>query len=136
MKTMITNVLIFTAFMLLAGITVFAGNMLVTTPGNDTALPKINFLSVKTSAQKNIVSWKAEQDSPSVYYEVQRSEDSIDFKTIAMVLGPKPTDENQPFFEFGDKIFKRKTKVYYRVKQVNAAGEIYYTGIIKSSPME
>ncbi len=132
MKTMITTVLIISVCFLLASFTVFAGNMLVTTPGADTTLPRINFFSVKKTTRKNIISWKTERDLPTVYYEVERSEDSLHFNTIAMVLGPKPTGAATPYFEFGDKLNNRKTKLYYRIKQVNAAGEIYYTGIIRS----
>lgn len=114
----------------------FAANMLAASTATDAALPKIRFFSVKPSGEKNIIAWEAETDLPTVYYEVQKSEDSLQFNTIAMVLGPKPTNNNRNYFEFGDKSFKQKTKIYYRVKQVNAAGDIYYTGIIKSADQD
>lgn len=131
MKTMITITIFFTT-LILVSLSSFAMKMLMPVTVTDTLLPKIKFFSVKPVSDKNIISWEAENDLPTVYYEVQRSADSIDFSTVAMVLGPKPTNNQHYYFEFGDKPFKQKTKVYYRVKQINAAGEIYYTGIIKS----
>jgi hypothetical protein len=137
MKTMITSIVILSAFLLLFSVAAFAGNMLAApSTGDSGGLPKIKFLSIKTSAGKNIVSWKAEEDLPAVYYEVESSSDSLHFKTIGMVLGPKPATDSQNYFEFWDAIIKRKTKIYYRVKQINAAGEVYYTGIIKSADQE
>lgn len=130
---MITAIVFITTALLLLSFSAFAAKMLLPATATDSSLlPKIKFFAVKPAAKKNIISWQAENDLPTVYYEVERSEDSVHFKTIAMVLGPKPTGNNENYFEFGDKPFKQKIKTYYRIKQINAAGEIYYTGIIKS----
>jgi hypothetical protein len=136
MKTMITAIVTLTVCLLLPGFTAFSRNILATPAAGNTTFPKIKFLSVKSPFQKTIVSRKAGEDLPAVYYGVERSEGSLYFKITGMVLVPKPANAKQFCFENGDKLFKRKTKIYYRVKQVNAAGEVYYTGIIKSADQE
>ncbi|RTL56224.1 MAG: hypothetical protein EKK37_17265 [Sphingobacteriales bacterium] len=132
MKTMMLITIFFTALILFS-LSSFAGRLLMPAAVTDTLLPRIKFFSVKPLSTKNIISWQADNDLTAVYYEVQRSADSTDFSTVAMIPGPKPTSNNQHFyFGYADHYFKQKTKVYYRVKQVNTAGEIYYTGVIKS----
>ncbi|MBI3717816.1 MAG: hypothetical protein HY252_04405 [Sphingobacteriales bacterium] len=118
--------------LLLLSFSSFAFRMLTPATTGDSILPKLKFISVRPAAGKNIIAWEADQDLPTVYYEVQRSADSIDFKTIATVLGPKPTTNQHYYFEFGDNPLKQRKKMYYRIKQINAAGEVYYTGIIRS----
>lgn len=133
MKTMITVITTLCACLLLISFSSFATKMLSPVTVIDSSLlPKIKFLSVKQADDKNIIGWQAEKDLPDVYYEVERSEDSVHFNTVAMILGPKPTTDLQNYFEFKDKPVKQKIKMYYRIRQINAAGEIYYTGIIKS----
>ena len=136
MKTMITATVTLTAILLLLSFSLSASRKLLPSVVLDSSLPKIKFFAVQPSIGKNIIAWEAETDLPTVYYEVQKSEDSLNFKTIAMVLGPKPTNNNHNYFEFGDKPVKQKTRMYYRIKQINAAGNIYYTGIIKSADQD
>ncbi|MGE5108298.1 MAG: hypothetical protein ACM3H8_12180 [Sphingobacteriales bacterium] len=133
---MITVIVTLTAILLLLSFSSFAALMLKPSAVSDSSLPKIKFFAVKPATGKNIIAWEAEADIPTVYYEVQKSEDSLNFKTVAMILGPKPTTSNHNYFEFGDKPIKQRTKTYYRVKQINTAGDIYYTGIIKSADQD
>lgn len=136
MKTMITAIVTLTAILLLLSFSSFAARMLMPSVAADSSLPKIKFFTVKPVTGKNIIAWEAEADLPTVYYEVQKSDDSLNFKTVAMILGPKPTNNNHNYFEFGDKLIKHRIKTYYRIKQINAAGEVYYTGIIKSADQD
>ena len=133
---MITTIVTVAAVLMLLSFSSFAARMLMPSAACDSSLPKIKFFAVKPAAGKNIIAWKVETDLPTVYYEVQKSSDSLSFKTIAMILGPKPTNNNHNYFEFGDKPIKQKTKTYYRIKQLNTAGDIYYTGIIKSADQD
>ena len=136
MKTMITAIVTLTAILLLFSFSSSASQMLLPSVALDSSLPKIKFFAVQPAAGKNIIAWEADTDLPTVYYEVQKSEDSLSFKTIAMILGPKPTNNNHNYFEFGDKSIKQRIRTYYRIKQINAAGDIYYTGIIKSADQD
>ena len=136
MKIMITGIVTLTTILLLLSFSAFASKMLMPSVACDSSLPKIKFFAVRPAAGKNIIAWEVETDLPTVYYEVQKSNDSLSFKTIAMILGPQPTNNNHNYFEFGDKPIKQKTKTYYRIKQLNSAGDIYYTGIIKSADQD
>lgn len=130
MKTMITSIII-TGVILLISTGSFAGRMLMPSVAADSSLPKITFFSVRHDSNKNIIAWEATADLSTVYYEVQKSDDSAHFTTIAMVLGPKPMQNGRNVFEFNDKLFRQKSIAYYRIKQVNTAGVFFYTGIIK-----
>ncbi|HET9056891.1 MAG TPA: hypothetical protein VFN30_08600 [Chitinophagaceae bacterium] len=97
----------------------------------DSFLPKIISFNVKASFKQNIVCWEADKDSSAVYYEIERSEDGLHFKTVGLILGAKPNYNNKFYFEFIDKIPKQKTKLFYRLRLINITGWAYCTNIIK-----
>ena len=77
------------------------------------------------------VKWVTESSAKTNYFEVQRSEDGKNFKTVALVLGPDPK-KSEHEFEYVDKV-KATTaqKVYYRLCHVNTNGVKQPTRIVE-----
>jgi hypothetical protein len=75
------------------------------------------------------ITWITENNLNSNYYELQRSFDNEDFKTIAMILGAKSTIDNKDYYEYADKssVLKNNSVAYYRLKQVYTDGQVTYS---------
>ena len=86
---------------------------------------KIKYSSFKVNTVKNkiMIYWVTEKNSPTNYFEIQRSQDGINFKTIELVLGPDPTLNNCECFAGIDKPLDNKQKYYYRLKHVGFDGK-------------
>jgi hypothetical protein len=87
---------------------------------------KINYTSFTVSAikQKIMIDWSTDNKVATNYFEIQRSLDGINFKTIALVLGPDPRKGNCDCYEGVDKTLKNKRKYFYRLKHVGTDGEV------------
>lgn len=63
--------------------------------------------------------WLAKVEPNGFYYEIERSEDGTNFKTVGVVLGGFE-QEGQYSYKFQEKA--KATKIYYRIKQVKQDG--------------
>ncbi len=91
--------------------------------GNNTE--KINyahFFVSCTDDKKVIVDWDVDTLPEANYFELEKSTDGRNFKTIALILGPNPGRSLPVFYSCYDNK-KRKAKLtYYRVKHVSSSG--------------
>lgn len=92
----------------------------------ETEQAKINFTSFTVIAnQKRImIDWETDNKVPANYFEIERSSDGINFRTIAWVLGPDPKQKNCDCYECFDKPDSKTKKYFYRLKHVSIDGEI------------
>ncbi len=73
--------------------------------------------------------WRTMQEQNASHYNVQRSEDGIRFRTIAIVAA-QGTTSSVSDYHFDDKNATAAT-LYYRLEQVDLDGSINYSSIIK-----
>ena len=83
---------------------------------------KYSSFKVNTVKNKIMIYWVTDKKSPTNYFEIQRSQDGINFKTIELVLGPDPKLNNCQCFAGIDKPSTNKQKYYYRLKHVGFDG--------------
>jgi len=86
---------------------------------------KINFtnFTVNSKPKGIMIDWATDNKVPTNYFEIERSSDGVNFKTIAMVLGPDPKQANCDCYECFDKTGS-KAKYFYRLKHVGTDGEV------------
>ena len=91
-----------------------------------TDLARINFTSFTVNSnQKGIkIDWATDNKIPTNYFEIERSSDGINFKTVALVLGPDPKQTNCDCYECFDKPKSKAKKYFYRLKHISTGGEI------------
>jgi len=87
---------------------------------------KINYTSftVNTVRQKVMIDWSTDNKVATNYFEIQRSFDGVNFKTIALVLGPDPKQTKCDCYEGFDKPLTNKHKYFYRLKHVSTDGKV------------
>lgn len=87
---------------------------------------RINFTSFTlNSNQKGIkIDWATDNKILTNYFEIERSSDGINFKTVAMVLGPDPKQTNCDCYECLDRPKSNAKKYFYRLKHVSTDGEV------------
>jgi len=87
---------------------------------------RINYtkFTVSAVAKKAVIDWATDNKIPTNYFEIQRSADGVNFRTVAMVLGPDPTQTNCNCFEYFDKLVKSNKKYFYRLKHVGTDGAV------------
>lgn len=87
---------------------------------------KINYAHFTVSCTDNkkvVVDWDVDVSSEINYFELEKSTDGVNFKTLALVLGPDPTKALPVYYSCFDKKNKSARRVYYRVKHVSVSGE-------------
>ena len=72
--------------------------------------------------------WTMKDGEIGGYFEIERSIDGRNFKTVMYVLGQDPSLKDGVKYSGFDK-FSTKKKLYYRLKQVNECGEITFSDI-------
>ena len=78
--------------------------------------------TVSAKEQKVIIDWKTDGATATNYFAVQKSVDGINFKTVALVLGPDPKQKDDSY-AFSDKYIPTTAKqAYYRLVHVDADG--------------
>jgi len=93
---------------------------------------KIGYFGVAGKANNTAVAnWTTEEEINHDYFELQRSFTTSDFKTVAMIMGPKSTSGSSNNYEYTDKSAELAGKaiVYYRLKQVDKNGTVTYSTI-------
>ncbi len=108
-------------------ITLFTTNLLF---GNGTtSVQPENYVSVINTTVGNHIEWQAANDIDIAFFILQRSNDGIHFETVAMInKSTKKAD-----YTFIDQTNSSTT--YYRILNVNSAGEGHYSEIIKAQTL-
>ena len=93
-------------------------------------LNKFEFASFETAITKEniVLNWTVTGEGISNYFEVERSFNGKNFKTIMYVLGPDPSTKEKDKFEGIYKI-TRNTKTYYRLKHINREGIVTFSPV-------
>lgn len=86
----------------------------------------INYKSFTVNAvnKKVMIDWATDNKVPTNYFEIQRSTDGKNFKTVAMVLGPDPEKKDCDCYECFDKPATSNQKYFYRLRHVGTDGEV------------
>ena len=87
---------------------------------------KINitdFHVVKNENKVNI-NWTTDEKTSANYFEVEKSNDGKNFKTVAYVLGADPSKPDCECYGYFEKINAHFKESFYRLKHVNVNGEI------------
>lgn len=114
----LTQLLVMMVFPSLIGLSSFAQNQ-------EKQENQINFSKFNVSSDKKKISidWSIENAAPANYFEVQKSNDGINFKTIALVLGPDPKQITGDYYAYFDKYVRKYAKhSYYRLKHIGTNG--------------
>ena len=70
------------------------------------------------------VSWATEKSVAANYFEVEKSSDGKEFKTVAVVMGPDPTRTSCDCYWCVDKINTKTKTLYYRLKHIDTNGGV------------
>lgn len=111
---------------------------LIVTNNVPVATPGVVYASLDASANEKsvLVKWVTASELNNSHFEVERSLDMQNFKTVALVLDGFEADgtgKSYQFKESADEVKKGKT-VYYRLKQFNNDGQISYSSILVVKP--
>lgn len=90
----------------------------------------VNF-DVDCAENGNIVSWMTVSEQNNDYFDLEKSVDGLDFRSLAIVDGAGTTNHTQDY-EVRD-FEKNNGAVYYRIRQVDMDGTENYSDIISSN---
>jgi hypothetical protein len=93
--------------------------------GNVLAVSIADFIGLKTGSS-NLLKWTGLQEKPGNYYEIQRSDNNREYKTIGRISSVKTSSENTEY-EFEDKYPSLVS--YYRIKHIDQGGQSFYSKI-------
>ena len=98
-----------------------------------TPLP-VKYTSFDATVKNTTVSlnWNTQMEVNSNHFEVERSFDSRNFSTLAMVLDAYSANGNNKSYKYKDNgaELAGKAVVYYRIKQVDADGKATYSTVL------
>ena len=77
--------------------------------------------TVTAKEQKVIIDWKTDGATSTNYFAIQKSTDGVNFKTVALVLGPDPKQKNGDYYACSDKKVTAKHS-YYRLVHIDTNG--------------
>jgi hypothetical protein len=89
----------------------------------ETQVSYTNF-TVNSLHKKVLLNWQIAKDSQANYFEIQRSLDGKNFKTVELVLGPDPQKTDCDCYEGFDFPTSKSQKYYYRLKHVSKDGSV------------
>jgi len=75
------------------------------------------------------INWSIGEKVPANYFEVERSSDGKNFKTVAYVLGADPTKTDCECYGYFEKINTHFKQSYYRLKHVDMNGEVQFSKV-------
>lgn len=91
---------------------------------------KITNFNVYTKDAKLIIDWATDGAVATNYWQVQRSQDGIQFATIAYVLGPDPGQTGDKY-EYIEKVKDNKLiNGHYRLIHISENGDVMTSKII------
>ncbi len=94
----------------------------------------ISKLIVYEKDSRLFLDWATDGTKPTNYWEVQSSTDGKKFSTIALVLGPDPSQQGDEY-RYKGSLDKRGAE-YFRVVHIGTAGEIQQSNVIKLMKLE
>lgn len=91
-------------------------------------------LNAATTGKVVNLSWTTAGSNTAGYFEVERSTDRQNFKTVAIVLDGFEDAQHNKRYQFRENTSEMKEKqiIYYRLKQVNLKGQVSYSVILAS----
>lgn len=90
---------------------------------------KITDFQVVQNKNKVSINWSTDRAVPTNYFEVERSNDGKNFKTVAYVLGPDPAKTGCDCYGCFDKVISGKKQSYYRLKHVDVNGDFEFSNV-------
>lgn len=108
----------------------------LTVSANTSVISPINGIyqsvAVKTAGESIILSWTSAADLNNSHFEVERSSDKLNFKTVAIVLDGFEIegDAKSYMFKEGISVLKDIQTAYYRLKLINNDGTYSYSDLI------
>ena len=101
-----------------------------TTVGDCTSLPvELSALEIQPKADALGLFWATASEENNAGFELQRSRNGQNFKTIAFIEGAGTSVEAQEYF-YDDKAIKRNKTYYYRLKQIDYDGQFEYSQVV------
>lgn len=90
-------------------------------------------ISITKTEKSVILDWNTASEFRNSYFEVERSTNATDFKTVALVLDGFATEGTGKKYSFKEAIPATKNGqfAYYRLKQFDEYGNITYSAIYK-----
>jgi hypothetical protein len=91
-----------------------------------------NFIMVNGLANDGIakVSWKTSKEYENIVYEIERSNDGMNFKKIGSASGNKAVGAEINFYQYNDSTFYT-SKAYYKIVLKTGSGKKYYSEVIE-----
>jgi len=83
---------------------------------------------VKKNNDKVNISWLT-SNLQTNYFEVEKSKDGKNFKTVAYVLGADPTKTDCDCYGCFDKVNSNSKELYYRLKHVDINGLVEFSEV-------
>lgn len=95
------------------------------------AQSKVNITDFNVVKEQNKIdiNWSTEKGEPTNYFEVEKSNDGKNFKTVAYVFGADPEKNDCKCFGCFDKVNSKNTAAYYRLKHVDADGYVQFSEV-------
>lgn len=95
-------------------------------------VPSVKYSSIDAYALTNAtakITWTTASETNNDHFEVERSFDQKDFKTIALVFGAEGNVSTSSDYSFHDKLkdISSHKVVYYRLKQIDFDGRVIYS---------
>ena len=90
---------------------------------------KITKFEVVKEQNKVLIEWSTDKTSETNYFQVEKSSDGKNFKTVAYVLGADPTKTDCECFGCFDKVTGKAKDSYYRLKHVNTDGDVQFSEV-------
>ena len=88
--------------------------------------------SAKTAPNQITLNWQTASEIDNAGFEVQRSTDGKDFRTLDFIEGKGTTLEQQSYY-FDDKDFRKAQLYYYRLRQIDYSGQFKYSEVITAN---
>jgi len=90
---------------------------------------KITSFQVVKKENKVVINWATDKDSQTNYFEVEKSTDGKNFKTVAYVLGADPAKADCECFGCFDKVSGNAKESFYRLKHINVDGNVQFSEV-------
>ena len=131
-STFVLMVTLFLSISVSALTPVIADNHSIVTP--EPAISVVYQSLIVTKTNKSIIlDWNTVSEFRNNYFEVERSSNMTDFKTVALVLDGFTTAGTGKKYAFKEdvSVTKNGRVTYYRLKQFDEYGNISYSAVVK-----
>ena len=112
MNKNLLQVLLISTIVLISSTGLFAQNSTI----------NVTTFKIFVKEQKVIIDWKTDGATATNYFAIQKSIDGINYKTVALVLGPDPKQKNGDCYGCSDKISEAAKPSYYRLVHIDTDG--------------